>query len=75
MTELTRDYATLTRMYTDLLSKKEDSQIAANLERRQIGEQFKLARPGAHCRAAVQPGSAVMNLIGMAAGLAIGARC
>src|SRR4030095_8908962 len=45
MTELTRDYQTLQDMYKSLLSKKEESTIAANLERRQIGEQFKLLDP------------------------------
>ena len=39
---LTRDYSTLQRRYTDLLAKREDAQIAANLERRQIGEQFRI---------------------------------
>src|SRR5262249_9795387 len=31
--------------YQSLLSKKQESQIAANLERRQIGEQFKILDP------------------------------
>jgi polysaccharide chain length determinant protein (PEP-CTERM system associated) len=39
---LTRDYSTLQWRYTDLLAKREDAQIAANLERRQIGEQFRI---------------------------------
>jgi len=42
LTELTRDYATLQASYTSLLTKREDSQLAANLERRQGGEQFKV---------------------------------
>jgi protein tyrosine kinase modulator len=42
---LTRDYETLQHSYTGLLSKKEESQISANLERRQIGEQFKVLDP------------------------------
>jgi polysaccharide chain length determinant protein (PEP-CTERM system associated) len=40
--ELTRDYGTLQGMYQGLLSKKQESQISANLERRQIGEQFRI---------------------------------
>ncbi len=39
---LTRDYETLQQTYRSLLMKKEESQISANLERRQIGEQFKV---------------------------------
>jgi polysaccharide chain length determinant protein (PEP-CTERM system associated) len=42
LVELTRDYGTLQAAYTSLLVKREDSMLAANLERRQIGEQFKL---------------------------------
>jgi capsular polysaccharide biosynthesis protein len=42
MTELTRDYETLQQTYRNLLAKKQESQIATNLERRQIGEQFKI---------------------------------
>ncbi|HYE86792.1 MAG TPA: GNVR domain-containing protein [Vicinamibacterales bacterium] len=42
---LTRDYETLQQTYRSLLQKKEESQISANLERRQIGEQFKILDP------------------------------
>jgi polysaccharide chain length determinant protein (PEP-CTERM system associated) len=42
LVELTRDYTTLQTAYANLLMKRENSVIAANLERRQIGEQFKL---------------------------------
>ncbi len=45
LTELTRDYGTLQAMYTGLLQKKQESQISANLERRQIGEQFRILDP------------------------------
>jgi uncharacterized protein involved in exopolysaccharide biosynthesis len=45
LVELTRDYSTLQATYTSLLTKREDSKLAANLERRQIGEQFKVLDP------------------------------
>jgi polysaccharide chain length determinant protein (PEP-CTERM system associated) len=45
LVELTRDYKTLDTAYTTLLAKREDSKIAANLERRQIGEQFRILDP------------------------------
>jgi len=45
LVELTRDYGTLQTAYMSLLTKREDSKIAANLERRQIGEQFKILDP------------------------------
>lgn len=42
LVELTRDYGTMQAAYTNLLVKREDAMLAASLERRQIGEQFKL---------------------------------
>jgi polysaccharide chain length determinant protein (PEP-CTERM system associated) len=45
LVELTRDYSTLQTAYSSLLGKREDSKIAANLERRQIGEQFRILDP------------------------------
>ncbi len=43
--ELMRDYSTLQAAYTSLLTKREDSQTAANLERPQMGEQFEVVAP------------------------------
>ena len=45
LVELTRDYGTLQASYASLLEKQENSKLAANLERRQIGEQFKVLDP------------------------------
>ena len=45
LVELTRDYGTLQEAYSSLLKKQEDSKLAANLERRQIGEHFKILDP------------------------------
>ncbi len=45
LTELMRDYDTLRGSYTTLLARKEESQIAANLERRQLGDQFRVLDP------------------------------
>jgi polysaccharide chain length determinant protein (PEP-CTERM system associated) len=45
LVELTRDYGTLQAAYASLLTKREESKIAANLERRQIGEQFRIIDP------------------------------
>jgi polysaccharide chain length determinant protein (PEP-CTERM system associated) len=42
---LTRDYTTLQENYIKLLAKREDSKIAANLEREQVGEQFRIIDP------------------------------
>jgi polysaccharide chain length determinant protein (PEP-CTERM system associated) len=45
LVELTRDYGTLQATYASLLEKQEGSKLAANLERRQIGETFKVLDP------------------------------
>jgi polysaccharide chain length determinant protein (PEP-CTERM system associated) len=45
LVELTRDYGSLQSTYAGLLEKRENSKLAANLERRQIGEQFKVLDP------------------------------
>jgi polysaccharide chain length determinant protein (PEP-CTERM system associated) len=42
---LTRDYDTLQQAYRALLAKKQDSQIAANLERQQVDAHFKVLDP------------------------------
>ena len=39
---MTRDYQTLRENYTGLLEKSEQAKLALNLERRQIGEQFRM---------------------------------
>jgi uncharacterized protein involved in exopolysaccharide biosynthesis len=41
-TSLTRDYNTLQENYRSLLVKSEDSKVSLNLEKQQIGEQFRV---------------------------------
>jgi polysaccharide chain length determinant protein (PEP-CTERM system associated) len=72
LVELTRDYGVLQSVYTNLLSKKEDSNISANLERRQIGEQFKLLDPAQVSERPVSPNRPMFIGMGLAAGLALG---
>ncbi len=55
LVELTRDYATMQAAYTNLLVKREDAMLAANLERRQIGEQFRLLDTASLPGKALQP--------------------
>jgi len=71
MTEMNRDYETLQDLYKSLLGKKEESKIAANLERRQIGEQFKLLDPARIAEKPFSPNRVRLNMIGMAAGLGV----
>ena len=70
LTELTRDYRTLQTMYTGLLAKKEDSKVAANLERRQIGEQFKILDPARLPERPSSPNRRQLQMFGI--GLALG---
>jgi polysaccharide chain length determinant protein (PEP-CTERM system associated) len=70
--ELTRDYTTLQSVYTSLLSKREDSKVAANLEKRQAGEQFRILDPARVPEQPFSPNRTRMNLMGALAGLALG---
>jgi capsular polysaccharide biosynthesis protein len=70
---LTRDYDTLRERYTSLLSKREDAKIAANLERRQIGEQFKVIDAARLPERPESPNRPRLYLMGLLAGIAVGA--
>ena len=72
LTALTRDYETLQQSYRNLLQKKEESQISANLEKRQIGEQFKILDPARMPERPVSPDRPRLYLMAMLAALAIG---
>jgi polysaccharide chain length determinant protein (PEP-CTERM system associated) len=69
LVELTRDYSTLQSAYASLLMKREDSMIAANLERRQIGEQFKILDPASRPE---RPANQMQRFQIMASGAAAG---
>ena len=72
LVELMRDYDTLQKIYASLLSKKEESKISANLERRQIGEQFKILDPARLPEKPYSPNRTRIDIIGALAALAIG---
>ena len=65
---LTRDYDTLQGRYRELLSKSEQSKVSANLERRQIGEQFRLLDPPGCPRVPTSPNRLRINLMGVGLG-------
>jgi hypothetical protein len=73
LTELMRDYTTLQEQYTTLLRKSEESKIAVNLERRQIGEQFRVIDGARLPERPVSPNRLLINLVGILAGLGVGA--
>ncbi len=73
LVELTRDYATLQTSYQTLLTKREESKIAANLERRNIGEQFKVLDPARVPERPFSPNRLLINLGGAGGGVILGA--
>ena len=69
---LTRDYDTLQESYRELLAKSENSKMAASLEQRAIGEQFRILDPARVPLKPHSPDRRRINLVGTLAGLGIG---
>jgi len=69
---LTRDYETLKTAYQKLLAKSEESKVAADLERRQIGEQFRILDPARIPVKPISPERLKINIAGAALGLFLG---
>jgi uncharacterized protein involved in exopolysaccharide biosynthesis len=72
LVELTRDYTNLQAMYQSLLSKQGEARLAANLERRNIGAQFKVLDAARVPERPFSPNRLQIDLGGTAAGLVIG---
>jgi capsular polysaccharide biosynthesis protein len=72
LTGLMRDYDTLEQSYKGLLAKSQESDIAADLERRQIGEQFRVIDPARLPERPISPNRPRFNGMGAAGGLIIG---
>jgi polysaccharide chain length determinant protein (PEP-CTERM system associated) len=72
LTELMRDYTTLQEGYTTLLKKAEESKIAVDLERRQIGEQFRMIDAARLPERPISPDRVRINMLGLLAGLGLG---
>jgi len=70
--ELTRDYTTLQASYQSLLGKREEARLASSLERRNIGEQFKVLDPARAPERPFSPNRIVIDLSGAAGGLVLG---
>lgn len=69
---LTRDYETALQFYNDLLSKKTQSEMATNLEKRQEGEQFRLMDAPDLPLKPTFPNRMKFGMAGLGAGLAFG---
>ena len=72
LVELMRDYDTLQGTYRSLLGKKQESQIAANLERQQVGEQFKILDPARVPQKAFSPNRRLISAAGIGLGFMLG---
>jgi capsular polysaccharide biosynthesis protein len=69
---LTRDYQTALTFYNDLLKKRNESQMATELERRQQGEQFRVLDPPGLPERPTFPDPRRFGLGGLVVGLALG---
>lgn len=69
---LSRDYDTTQESYRSLLSKAEAAKLGANLEERQIGEQFRIVDPAGVPIRPVASSRLMINGGGLALGLAFG---
>lgn len=70
---LTRDYESTQKNYDSLLGRRMQAQIAENLEKRQQSEQFKVLDTARLPTAPWKPNRLRLLLVGMGAGLAVGA--
>ncbi len=68
---LTRDYQTIQQAYTSLLAKKEESTLAANLERQSIGEQVRVAAPPVDPSRPISPNRPGLVFVGLMLGLGL----
>jgi polysaccharide chain length determinant protein (PEP-CTERM system associated) len=72
LAELSRDYQTLQDQYQLLLKQSQQSHIAADLERRQIGEQFRIIDTARLPERPTGPDRLRINVLGAGAGFAFG---
>ena len=72
LADLLRGYDQSKRHYDDLLSKKNQSELATNLERRQQGERFNIIDPPSLPTKPVSPDHLKISLGGLLAGIFVG---
>lgn len=73
MTALERDYDNTKKNYESILEKSLNAQIAANMERVQKGERFKILDPAKVPQKPVKPNRALLFLLSILLGLGLGA--
>ena len=71
--QISRDHETALQFYDSLLKKQNESEMAADLQRRQEGEQFRVLDPPSLPDKPSFPNRPILALQGLLAGLALGA--
>jgi len=71
MLDLTRDYTQTQRAYSELMEKKNASELATNLQRQQQGENFRIIDPPSFPEKASFPDRFKFSLAGLAVGLGL----
>jgi capsular polysaccharide biosynthesis protein len=69
LAEITRDYSQAKSNYESLLAKKNQSEMAASLEKRQGGELFKIIDPPNLPQKPYKPDRLTFSLLGLAVGM------
>src|SRR5690606_36593797 len=72
LASMQRDYDLLKEHYRDLLTKEQDSQLAMDLEKRQEGQQFRMAEPPNLPTMPSSPNRIKFSLVGLLGGLILG---
>jgi polysaccharide chain length determinant protein (PEP-CTERM system associated) len=72
MASMQRDYDLRKQHYGELLKKQQESQLATDLEKRQEGQQFRLADPPNLPTVPSSPKRVKISLMGLAGGIALG---
>jgi uncharacterized protein involved in exopolysaccharide biosynthesis len=72
LTDLTRDYDQSRTYYESLLAKRNQSELATNLERRQQSEHFRIIDPPSLPTKPYSPNRFKLSLMGLGAGLLLG---
>lgn len=72
LTSMQRDYELLRQHYADLSKKEQESQLATDLEKRQEGQQFRLADPPNLPTVPSSPKQVKISAMGILGGLVLG---
>jgi polysaccharide chain length determinant protein (PEP-CTERM system associated) len=72
LAELQRDHDALQASYSSLAKRAQEAEVAVNLERLQVGEQFRIVDPARIPERPSGPDRLRFSLIGLALGLALG---